>query len=382
MKLFRNILMILGFTGILAMPYFFDRIGSRLGISLSGVTEAAAAPQFTSEALMDGSLQSELDSYVTEEMPGRDVMIKVRNQSIFSAFEKSPNQNIVIGKNDNLFEDEYVCKYEKIYPPAEEAYVRELCDNLTFIRDRLSESGKEMYIFITPTKVRYYEEDVPDRFKAGAAFTDMPGNYEIFKEVLSDYDLKVYDSISYIDTIKDSFRYRLYHRTGTHWSWPLGTQVIIDMAAWLDEESSFSFSKGQMECVEVPEPVYPDADIFDSLNLFLEPYDAPYYQANFTCEPHEGERPRLFCRGGSFMGQSLTTLIRNGYFSGFTYVENTNIFRDDLTSFETFSDYSEMDLAAELDAADIVIFEVNEAHIPSMGFGIIEYIMEHPEVLS
>ena len=82
------------------------------------------------------------------------------------------------------------------------------------------------------------------------------------------------------------------------------------------------------------------------------------------------------------MGQSLTTLIRNGYFSGFTYVENTNIFRDDLTSFETFSDYSEMDLAAELDAADIVIFEVNEAHIPSMGFGIIEYIMEHPEVLS
>ena len=89
MKLFRNILMILGFTGILAMPYFFDRIGSRLGISLSGVTEAAAAPQFTSEALMDGSLQSELDSYVTEELPGRDVMIKVRNQSIFSAFEKS-----------------------------------------------------------------------------------------------------------------------------------------------------------------------------------------------------------------------------------------------------------------------------------------------------
>ena len=81
------------------------------------------------------------------------------------------------------------------------------------------------------------------------------------------------------------------------------------------------------------------------------------------------------------MGQSLTTLINSGYFDSFTYVENTNAFRNDLTAPVTFSDYSELDLAAALEEADIVILEVNEAHIPTMSFGLIEYIMEHPEVL-
>ena len=381
MNKLRNIVIILGFAAILLMPPFLGGLSKRLGIQLSGVTEAEGLPSPSLEGLMDGSLQSDIDSYVSQELWGRDLMIKLRNQAIFSIFNVSPNGNIVIGKNKDLFEDEYISKWEKIYPPADEAYVRKLCDDLTYIRDRLAEKGKEFYIFITPTKVRYYEEDVPETYISGAAFSEMPGNYEIFKEVLSEYDLKVYDSISYIDKIKDGFPYKLYHRTGTHWSWPLATTVVLDLADWLDRESSFSFAAGSAEFVEVPEPLHPDADIFDSLNLFEKPYDAPYYQALFSCEPHEGERPNLFCRGGSFMGQSLTTLINSGYFNEYTYVENTSIFRNSMTSFETFSDYSQMDLKAELEKADIVIFEVNEAHIPTMGFGIIEYIMEDPDIL-
>ena len=381
MKHFRNILLILGFGAILLMPLPMELLSRHADIGLSGVTDEAAPPSMDTEALMDGSLQSGLDSYVSSELPGRDLMIKLRNQALFSVFDISPNSNIIIGKDHDLFEEEYISKYEKVYPPAEESYVRELCDDLTYISDKLEEQGKELYIFITPTKVRYYEEDVPDTFRAGAAFTDMPGNHEIFTKVLSEYDLKVYDSIAYIDTIKEGFDYPLYYRTGTHWSWPLATAVTIDLTAWLDEQSSYSFTPGTMECREVSAPVYPDADIFDSLNLFEESYDRPYYEAVFSAAPQEGERPSLFCRGGSFMGQSLTTLINSGYFDSFTYVENTNAFRNDLTAPVTFSDYSELDLAAALEEADVVILEVNEAHIPTMSFGLIEYIMEHPEVL-
>ena len=86
-------------------------------------------------------------------------MIKVRNQLIFTLYSKSPNENIVIGKNNNLFEKEYVLKYEKVYPPADKEYVVDLCDKIAVIQDKLEAKGKELYLFITPTKVRYYEED-------------------------------------------------------------------------------------------------------------------------------------------------------------------------------------------------------------------------------
>ncbi len=373
--------MTLCFLGLIfLLPSSASYLNGRLGTTLSGVTNASSDPVFSIERLMDGSYQSDLDSYVTATLPGRDLMVRVRNQIIFSVFDKSPNDNIIIGKNKNLFEEEYISKYEKVYPPADSEYISSLIEDLLYIRDKLEERGKEFYIFITPTKVRYYEEDVPEIFIRSSNFSDMTGNYEIFTEALETTDLKVYDSIAYIDTIKDDFPYPLYHKTGTHWSWPLATAVVLDLAAWLNEESRYDLTSGSMEVTEAEGPVYPDSDIYDSLNVFSAPYDTPYYSVSYQGAELSGERPNLFCRGGSFMGQSLTTLINSGYFNEYTYVENTNIFYDTLSAAKTFSDYSELDIKKELDKADIVIFEVNESHIPTMGFGIVEYITEHPEI--
>lgn len=70
-------------------------------------------------------------TYFSEHLPGRDLMIKVRNQAIYSLYDKSPNKNTIIGKNKNLFEEEYVSKYVRVYPPVKEEKARQLCDSQT-----------------------------------------------------------------------------------------------------------------------------------------------------------------------------------------------------------------------------------------------------------
>lgn len=379
MKKIRTFCLLFGFAAIMLMPAPLQKWASHF--ALSGVSEAASFPELTAKGLLDGSLQETLNTYYTENLPGRDLMIKLRNQVIFSLFAKSPNANIILGKEKVLFEREYVLKYEKYYPPVTREFTEDLCAKLTAIQEKLEERGKEMYIFITPTKVRYYEEYVPDCYILANRFPDEPGNYEQFIDTLKHYPLHVYDSISYIDQRTDTPDLPYYYRTGTHWSWLLSTEVTADFVRYLNEQSRFTFPEITTSVQPAATPVYPDADIFNLMNLFSRPYDT-YFQADLLSEPRTDEGPNLFCRGGSFMGQTIAPLIHNGFFQRDTYIENTVVNHDRFTQAANFSDYAEIDLKQEIDQADILIFEVNEAHIPVMSFSLIDYLIEHPELLS
>lgn len=198
------------------MPFLLQKFSAN--VFLSGVTETAPFPEFSLKGLLNGSFQETANTYYSENLPGRGLMIKVRNQVIFSLFSKSPNSNIIVGKEDVLFEREYVLKYEKYYPPVTREFTEDLCTKLASIQERLESRGKELYIFITPTKARYYEEYVPDIYVYSNRFPDEPGNYEQFTETLKQYDLHVYDSVPYINQLAETADYPFFHRTGTHWS--------------------------------------------------------------------------------------------------------------------------------------------------------------------
>ena len=64
------------------------------------------------------------------------------------------------------------------------------------------------------------------------------------------------------------------------------------------------------------------------------------------------------------------------------YRENTKVYSDDWPDGGTFSDYEELEpaLSEQLKETDILILEINEAHIPTMSFGFIDYLFDHPGV--
>ncbi len=372
---------ILGFILILLFPIYGGILDSF--ISLSGVSAEASLTPSTYEGIMDGSYQSSLNTWVENNFPGRKLLIKIRSQLMYSLLKKSPNEHVLIGAEGHLFEPQYIY-YEQGLHSTDEQNVQETIGKLERLQQLLNEQGKELYLFITPNKAYFNSEYIPWYFKS----SKQPGenDYQKFSRLLKGSSLCYFDSHTYIENYSgNDIMAPVFYPTGIHWSRPWGyssAKVFWDL---MDEHSHWDLSELTLATAPVDDPIPPDTDLYDSLNLLEDPTGIHYYDASLSVvEP--GDKPNIFFRGGSFMGQSITGLIQAGAVNQDTYFENYAYFTDQFSGSGTISSlsaYNEMPILAErLSISDILVLEVNEDKVYDLSFGFVDYLLEHPEFLN
>lgn len=354
---------------------------------LNGVSNTANISELTAKNFLDGTAQNTLNTWLSENLPGRDAMIRLRNQLIYSLFDKSTNANMIVCKDKYIFEKTFLYRYENIEKPTDEETVRNSLDHMKTVRDLLKRNGKELFLFITPSKPRYLENKVDTSYRTLGYYKDQEGNYEILKRVLLDYDFYVFDCIEYIDKkIEEDaeiVQYPLFQPTGTHWTYAIGLDAGLAFTRYMQSIGGYRFPTVHQVIVPSEEPQFPDADIYGTMNILRKPA-GNYFISDLMvdADTEASEKPGVLMRGCSFMGQSLAPLITNGFFSDDTYMENTLRLENRSTKMSYFSSYDEVDLSSDLKKADIVIIELNEAHTYDIGLGMLEYITEHPELLN
>lgn len=254
-------------------------------------------------------------------------------------------------------------------------------EKLECLQKLLEDAGKQMYVFITPCKIRYTEDQLPWVDKAMAP-PRKEGNYELLTEALSGSRIRYFDSIRYLEEHKSEFdsRVPLFYRTGLHWSVYVGNMTGAAFGEFLEQESGYNLPEMTITANPCENPVYPDADSFEVFNTIGKPYDQ-YYEPVIEITDEETDAPGFLCRGGSFMGQSLSCLIQNHYFGKNVSMENRQIFTEEFGQVKEFSSYEEADMRECLRDIDLVVLEVNETAVSDMSFGFIDYVLEHPEIL-
>ncbi|WP_026664653.1 alginate O-acetyltransferase AlgX-related protein [Butyrivibrio sp. FC2001] len=371
---------VLLFMLILLYPvcgFFIDKT-----IELSGVTAGNENAVFGFTEIMDGSAQATWNSIIDNSFPGRKALIKLRSQLIFSAFKKSPNSNVIIGKDNYLFEPEYVYKELNIYPVSDDSYFEDLISKLDRLQELCTSKGKELYIFVTPTKAHFFRDKIPQNYLSMA--NDGENNYDKFARYLYSSNLKYFDCHAYYEEHKGDLEAPLYYSTGIHWSHPWGQLCAKEFASYIAENSKWHL--GTLEQKVKPSknnvPTFPDTDLYDSLNLIMRPSGDQYFKSKLKVVDEE-EVPTVFYRGGSFMGQSLSELGSSGLFNVSAHFENNYcIINGDARTFSGFDTYDEFgDVGKYLSESDILILEVNEGAIPTMSWGFIDYLLENPNLL-
>ena len=191
---------VLCFFVMLLYPLYGGFIDENL--TLSGVTSTTTKQPFSVEAAMDGSYQSSLNSWMESNFAGRKALIKIRSQLLFSLGKESPNNNVVIGKDNYLFESGYILTELGISRVTDPNYFEDLMNKLTQLDRILQENGKELYLFITPSKAYFCKDKIPDVYRENSDDKLEANDYTEFLQYLKETDLRYFDSRSYIESLQ------------------------------------------------------------------------------------------------------------------------------------------------------------------------------------
>lgn len=379
MKHLREKIFIAAAAVVLLSPLLLAGTDGRF--AFSGVENTKALPQVTADTLLGGQAQAELEDYVQQNLPGKPFMVRLRNEITFSLLGTVSNINYSMNRDKNLFSWENVSYMLQYFAPVSEKEAGELAGKLERLQTLLNQNGKQLYLLITPCKVRYTEEELPWVDKVMAP-ERQEGNYERLTAALKGTGLEYFDSITYMEKHRQEFdsRIPLFYRTGLHWSVYVGNMVGAAFGDFLEEKSGYDLPELEITAQPCENPVYPDADSFEVFNLLQKPYDS-YYEPVIRVTDAATDAPGMLCRGGSFMGQSVAMLTRNHYFGKNVSMENRQIFTDEFANTVGFDSYDEVDLGEYFKDIDIVILEVNETAVSEMSFGFIDYVLEHPQLL-
>lgn len=325
----------------------------------------------------NGNWQVEFEKYLESNLKIREWLIPVRNQIMYSIFYTSPNSNITIGKGNNLFEKEYICFESQIYSPMSKEEVDGLISKLVAINEDLEENGKQLFIFITPSKAEVYSEDMPSNYTAIAPSDKAESTYNLFMDGLEQTDIAYYDSIPDVNMMKDSVEFSVFPKTGTHWSSVTAAICAEKLADSMEEQLEIELPEADVAYEKSEEPVAPDSDIYNLLNLLFKANEE-YYRPVIEITDTNKESHTILARGGSFMGSSLYYgMIQENYFTNSYYLENTVVRCSEEDYSGTFDSYDELPIREMVENSDIILLEVNEEAIPRMSFGFIDYLLDN-----
>ena len=140
--------------------------------SLKGFTNKKEAPKFTYENYVKGTFQKDFEAYNKERFGFREWSLRLYNQYIWSCYHKTHNGWIDIGKDDWLYESEFVRDhYEsmmyKYTSDSTEMKRRfdETAENLFKLQEILKTHGTYIFVNMIPGKDVIYPEYLPENTK-------------------------------------------------------------------------------------------------------------------------------------------------------------------------------------------------------------------------
>lgn len=359
---------------------FFTILLSGLIFQLSGkrydLYGVSAPSQVSADfsGIMDGSWQAGMEDFLNDRSVLRTWLIPFRNQITYSVFHTSPHNSVVLGKDNYLYEEIYILKELQIIPPVSDGQMEELIGKLELLQDRLAARGKALFLFITPSKAHVYPEYIPDSYKSLAPRQPETSSYEKLLAQLAGSGIPYYDSVPYVLATRNSAEYPAYTTTGIHWTHVKGFDVAQQLSDAMEEQLGINLPEFVLSWRVNPTAIGADRDVEELMNIFSR-QGGTYYAPSIIIDDDERDSANLLAQGGSFMGMTVYNLMDFHFFDSTYYMENTQLI--DCGEISHFTSYEELDLARQLELADIVLLEVNQEKIDDMSFGFIEYLLDN-----
>lgn len=360
---------------LLVMPGLQGKFGLIATGGLSGAFTETKRPdfkEFTWKSWLDGTFQGEFNNRLEQHIGFRDPLVRINNQLDYSLFRQANAEGVIVGKNNVLFEEDYIKEYLGQYYVGDSVWSKKAA-RLRAVQDTLSSLGKSLVVIFEPGKGSFNADMLPLQYEN---VVKTVSNYEELRRQLHKTGVNVLDLDQYFISIRDKAEYPLFLKTGTHWSYYGSTLAADTTLRYLESLRGVDLPDMQVIRDEIPEtPRYPDNDIGLAMNLLCHLPESKTANPiiRFRQSPSK-TKPNTLIIGDSFYFNWLNNHIPAGAFNtcDFWYY-NKNITHSDGSGGGVASD---LDFRSEIMNRDIILIMITGRFMHSFAWGFDEQLYD------
>ena len=318
---------------------------------LNGFTPVVEKPELTLGNFASGLYQSDLERYIGDHLGFREFFIRSYNQTVYSCFDAITNDNVVEGRNHELFLKMYLDDvtgnslwgtYDDVETAKADA--RKNVEETLRMIDTLRQHGINFLFVFAPSKTRVYPEWLPEHYQV-FYFSLQEYYIELFKE----YGIPHIDFLNYFRSIKDQVVYPLYTKAGTHWAASTIPWVADSILRKMEDLTRYDLPSAQLVDTCVTTDYYiMDKELEGQMNLLFPLPKSPLPNPTFIyTDTLDKDRPGLLIVGDSYSNQLV--------YSGFGKVfDHWDLWMYNKDVYSSRPRYKWVELKKELDAANML----------------------------
>ena len=220
--------------------------------------------RFTWHRWFDGSFQDQYSKTTEDHIGLRNSLFRLHNQYDFSLFGISHAQGFIKGKDDYLFEEDYIYEYTGKYFIGKKTLEKKF-NKLKNIQEQLKAMNIDLIPVIEPGKASFYPEYIPDHYNPDKRSLS---NHDYFLDLFRRFNIRYFDLNRYFLDMKSSTPYPLFTKYGMHWSL-YGVALAADtLTRFLSADHPGEIPSMEVGGIELSDSLrYTDNDIGNMLNL-------------------------------------------------------------------------------------------------------------------
>ena len=272
---------------------------------LKGAIEPTPKPQPSFEAYRSNTYQTQIEKYASENFGLREPVIRIYNQYLWSAYNKTYCHFIVPGKQGYLYyalavNEHYGTELLKHYKSNEEAMKDAYTElrQMNKLRHVLKDYGIEFVAFIAPDKPEVYPEYLPRR----DADTTTIHLTDYFSRRMKELQFPFINMTDWFISMRDTVSFPLFPKTDSHWRYSAiyAYDSLFRFMNTLDSEAKFP-------TLHIGPPIAYESDKLEgdeeTLNLlFRIRGDKTKYKSDITVDNDTIHRkPKVLFVGDSFI---------------------------------------------------------------------------------
>lgn len=338
---------------------------------LQGDYKLAEKPDSLAHDWFSGEYQIQYEKYFNDKMGFRSFFVRIYNQTLYTLFNQSSTNNVIIGKQNYLFEKDYIKAYFGDDFNGEKN-IKATVDKLKAIQDTLAKLNKNLFVVFAAGKASFYPEYIPDELKKEKKIT----NNEYYVKLFKENRINFIDINQWFINIKQSSQYPLFPKTGIHWS-SYGVALAGDtIVKYIEHLCKTDLPEFYWDNIEVSDRTRNnDADIENAMNLFFKIPNSEMAYPNIKYKNLEKKKLNCIVVSDSYYWQLFNYGFSSNLFNrGKFWYYNKLIYPD---SYKKPSNVLNINLEDEINKTDLFVVISTECNTGNIGWEFIANIYDY-----